>query len=262
MRTLWTGALSFGLVHIPIRMYTASSERELHFKLLHKKDLSEVRYARICVADEKEIPWEDIVKGYEYEKGHYVVLTEEDFQKAYPEKTKTIEILDFTDEDQVDTIYYDTPYYLEPEKGAENAYGLLYEALKQTKKIAVGRFVFHNHEHIGAIRVHKNILLFHVFRYESEIRSVEDLKVPKRAVSKTELSMAIKLINELTKPFKPENYSDTYTKAVKAIIKKKSKGIKITTPTKKKKSAKTQDILSLLKASLEEKEPRKKRKSA
>jgi Ku protein len=121
---LWKGALTFGLVHIPIRIYSASLSRQFKFKLLHKKDLSEIRYARICVADGKEIPWEQIVKEYEYEEGKYVVMTDDDFKKASPTKTKTIEILDFTEESQVDTIFYDTPYYIEPEKGAENAYAL------------------------------------------------------------------------------------------------------------------------------------------
>ncbi len=263
MHSLWKGALSFGLVHIPIRMYSASSERELKFKMLHKKDLSEIRYARICKTDGKEIPWEDIVKGFEYEKGDFVVLTDEEFEKASPKKTRTIEILDFTDEHQIDTIYYDTPYYLEPEKGAESAYALLYEALKQTKKIAVGRFVFHHHEHIGVIRVYKNLLVLHQLRYHSEIHSAQGLKSSHAAVPKTELSMAIKLIDELTKPFKPERYSDTYTDEIKAIIKKKAKGQKIVVKkAPEEKSAKVHNILTLLKESLEPKKKSKRRKAA
>lgn len=134
MRTIWKGAISFGLIHIPVRLYSASKSRELKFKMLHKQDLGEIRYARICKADGKEVPWEDIVKGYEYQEGDFVVLTEEDFKKANPKKTRTIEIIDFTDELQIDTMYYSTPYYLEPEKGAEKAYILLREALKRSKK--------------------------------------------------------------------------------------------------------------------------------
>lgn len=253
MRSLWKGALSFGLVHIPIRMYSASAERELTFKLLHKKDLSEIRYARMCKEEGKEIPWEDIVKGYETESGAYVVLKQEDFEKASVQKTKTIEILDFTQEHQIDTIYYDTPYYLEPDKGASNAYSLLYQALKRAKKIAVGRFVFHNHEHIGVIRAYKNILVLHQLRFDNQIKSLDELKIEHSSVSKTELNLALKLIDELTEPFKPENYSDTYEEDLKALIKKKAKGEKIS-PKKitKEKSPKVHDILSLLKQSLKE----------
>lgn len=257
MHALWKGAISFGLVHIPIRVYSASATRELKFKLLHKKDLSEIRYARICKTDGKEVPWDEIVKGYEYEEGNYVVLSEEDFKKANPQKTKTIEILDFTDEDQVDTIFYDTPYYLEPEKNAENAYFLLVEALKKTKKIAIGRFVFHNHEHIGAIRIYNNILMLHQFRYYHEIKSAPELQSNKKALSKTEIDLAIHLIDKLSKPFNPENYADSYIEDIKEVIEKKAKGEKV--KVKKAPSRKVEDILSLLQKSLEQ--PKKKKRA-
>jgi DNA end-binding protein Ku len=264
MRSLWKGALSFGLVHIPVRMYSASAERELSFKLLHKKDLSEIRYSRLCKADGKEIPWEDLVKGYEIEDGAYVVLTQQDFESANIQKTRTIEILDFTYENQIDTIYYDTPYYLEPDKGAKNAYSLLYQALKQTKKIAVGRFVFHNHEHIGVIRVYKNILILHQLRYHNQIKNIKELNISHSPVSKTELNLARKLIEELTESFKPEKYSDTYIDEVKAIIKKKAKGQKVSIQkSSTDKSPKIHDILSLLKKSLKKDAKKtKRRKSA
>ncbi len=251
MRSLWKGALSFGLVHIPVRMYSASTQRELKFKMLHKKDLSEIRYARICKTDGKEIPWEDIVKGYEVKKGDFVILTDEDFEKANPKKSKTIEILDFTDENQIDTIYYDTPYYLEPEKGAENAYGLLFEALKRAKKVAVGRFVFHHHEHIGVIRPHEKILVLQQLRYGGEVLDYKELNIPQASPAKAELDMALKLIDELSKPFNPKKYADTYEEELKAIIKKKAKGEKVALPVEKK--PKAQNILSLLKASLPKK---------
>lgn len=255
MHSLWKGALSFGLVNIPVRLYSASVDRELKFKMLHKKDLSEIRYARICKTDGKEVPWKDIVKGFEYDEGKYAVLTEADFASANPEKTRTIEIVDFTDKNQIDTIYYDTPYYLEPEKGSKAAYNLLYEALKQSKKVAVGRFVFFHHEHIGVIRAHDNLLVLHQLRYHSQLKSPKELQVPHTKVSKTELAMALKLINELTKPFKPEKYSDTYEDDIKAIIKKKAKGIKIKKP--KEKPVKAENILVLLKSSLEKKKRQK-----
>ncbi len=262
MRPLWKGAIRFGLVNIPIRLYSASLTRELRFKLLHQKDLSEIRYARICKKEEKEIPWEQIVKGYKSGDGEYVIMTDEDFRKALPEKTGGIEILDFTDENQIDVMYYDTPYYLEPEKGAGPAYALLYEALKRTKKVAVGRFVFHNHEHIGVIRVHQGILVLHQLRYRQEIRSTEELKIPKSPISKTELAMAVRLIEELSKPFHPEDYADTYTESIKKILKKKGKGEKIATKTKETRAPKVQDILSLLQESLEPKKRKSKKGKA
>lgn len=258
MRAIWKGALSFGLIHIPVRLYSASRSRELKFKMLHKHDLSEIRYARVCKADGKEVPWEDVVKGYEVKDGDYVVLTEADFEKADIKKTRTIEILDFTKEDQIDTIYYATPYYLEPEKGAGKAYALLLEALKRSKKVAVGRFVFHHHEHLGVVRVHENHLILHQLRYQTEILSPKDLNIPQVKVAKNELDIALKLIDELTKPFKPSQYSDTYTDDVKALIKKKAKGQRVTIKKEPRApSAKAQDIMHLLKASL-----KKKRKAA
>lgn len=257
MRSIWRGALSFGLVHIPIRMYSASKSRELKFKMLHKKDMSEIRYARICKADGKEIPWEDIVKGYEYEKGDYIVLSEEDFEKANLKKTSTIEILDFTNEDQIDPIYYDTPYYLEPEKGAEQAYELLYEALKKSKKIAVGRFVFHHHEHIGIVRVYKDILILQQLRYKSELISSKELNIPQPKVAHTELEMALKFIEELSKPFKAEQYSDTYEDEIKQLIVRKAKGKKIHVTTEELPSPKIHNILDLLKESLKKQAPKK-----
>src|SRR4051812_19411556 len=122
MRTLWKGSISFGLVNIPVRMYSASKDRALKFRLLHKKDLSPIRYAKICKLEGREVDWKDIVKGYEYESGDFVIMADTDFEKAYPKKTKTIEIVNFASESQVDTIYYETPYYLEPEKGATKAF--------------------------------------------------------------------------------------------------------------------------------------------
>jgi DNA end-binding protein Ku len=259
MHLMWKGSLTFGLVNIPVRLYSATAQKELKFKMLHKKDLSEIRYARICKAEKKEVAWEDIVKGYEYERGNFVVLTEEDFEKANPKKTRTIEILDFTAQDQIDTIYYDTPYYLEPEKSAAKGYTLLYEALKASKKIAIGRFIFHHHEHLGVIRPYKNILLLNQLRFHNEMTSLKELKVPKVRFSKSELDLALNLIDGLTKPFKPEKYSDSFKDEIKALIKKKAKGQRIA-PAKRAKSAKVRDISSLLKASL--KKSHKKRKAA
>lgn len=262
MRSIWKGAISFGLIHIPVRLYSASRSRELKFKLLHGKDLSPIRYARICKADGKEVPWEEIVKGYEYEKGDFVVLTEEDFQKANLKKTKTIEILDFTEESNIDPIYYAKPYYLEPEKGAGKAYLLLREALLRSKKVAVGRFVFQHHEHLGVIKAHGSLLILYQLRYESEILSPKGLEIPKKEkLPAKEIDIALQLIEELTLGFDPKRYSDTYADEIKAIIKKKAKGEKITLKPEKMEKE-TEDIISLLKESLEKHKKKKRRRAA
>jgi DNA end-binding protein Ku len=264
MKALWKGALSFGLIHIPVQLFSASKgARELKFKLLHKKDLGEIRYARICKTDGKEVPWEEIVKGYEIEKGDFVILTEEDFQKIHIQKTKTIEILEFVQEDEIDAIYYDTPYYIEPEKGAIKAYVLLREALGQSKKVAVGRFVFKQHEHVGVIRPHENMLVLQKLRYKTELVSAPKVEMPKKSqLAKQEIKMALHLIEQLTRPFQPKEFHDTYTDELKAIIKKKGKGKKISTPQAEVKESKVHDIMSLLKESLEKQKKKSKTRVA
>ncbi len=265
MKSIWKGAISFGLIHIPVRLYSASRNRELKFKMLHKKDMGEIRYARICKVDGKEVPWEDIVKGYQYQEGDYVVLTEEDFESADPKKSKTVEIIDFTEEGQIDTMYFSTPYYLEPQKGAEKAYILLREALKKSKKVAACHFVFKQHEHLGVIRPHGDILILNQLRYEGEIVKPEGLNIPKKAdTSKKEIDVALELIDQLTKPFKPSDYFDSYTEEVKQIIKKKAKGQKVVVKKgESPKSPKVHDIMALLKESLQQhRKKTKKRKAA
>lgn len=264
MKSIWKGAITFGLIHIPVSMYSASRGRELKFKMLHNKDKGEIRYARICKVDGKEIPWEDIVKGYEYSEGDYVILTEEDFVSANPKKTKNVEIIDFTDENQIDTMYYSTPYYLEPQKGAEKAYILLREALKKSKKVAVGQFVFKQHEHIGVIRAHKEILVLNQLRYESEIIQPKGLNIPKKvSTTKAEIEIALKFIDQLTKTFKPGEYSDSYTDELKELIRKKAKGKKVSIKKgEAPKSPKMHDIMALLKASLQQHQKKSKKRKA
>jgi len=194
MRPLWKGSISFGLVNIPVRLYSASKQRELKFHLLHKKDLSEIRYARICKSEEKEVPWKDVVKGYDLGEGEYVVLTPEDFERAQPKKMHSLEILSFVDVAEIDPLYYQTPYFLEPEKGAAKAYALLREALEESKKGALAKFVFHDHEHIGLIKPKDSILMLVQLRYNNELLSQKELNIPsKEGVSKKELEVAIKL---------------------------------------------------------------------
>lgn len=251
MRSIWKGSISFGLVNIPVHMYTASREKEISFVLLHKKDLSEIRYARICKAEGKEVPWEEIVKGYEYEKGDFVIFDEKDFEKANLKKTKTIEILHFIKEDEIDPIYYVKPYYLEPEKNAANAYNLLREALKKSQKVGLAKFVIHNKEHLGLIKCHGNLIILNELRYQSELIHSEDLTIPEAKLANQEVNMAIQLIDQLTVHFEPKKYQDTYTEELKRIIKQKAKGRPVHPKKELPRPSKVHDIMSLLKASLE-----------
>jgi DNA end-binding protein Ku len=253
MRALWSGSLSFGLINIPVRIYSATEDRGLNFDMLHKQDLSPIRYARICKADGKEIPYQDIVKGYEYQEGDYVVLVEEDFKRASVKKTKTIEIIDFVDEKEIDPIYYEKPYYLEPGKGADKAYVLLRESFKKSKKVAIARFVFHHREHIGALKAYGNLLMLDQLRYESEIRKPTELNIPESVkTSPQEVTMALKLIEQLTAHFHPKQYHDTYTDELKKIIEEKAKGKKHRAPKgKEPKITEMKDIMHMLKRSLQ-----------
>lgn len=253
MRALWSGALSFGLINIPIRLYSATRDHGLSFDMLHKKDLSPIRYARICKADGKEIPYQDIVKGYQYQKGDYVILVDEDFKRASVKKTKSIEILDFVPENEIDPIYYEKPYYLEPIEGSEKAYVLLRESLKKSKKVGIARFVFHTREHIGVLKPHEHLIMLNQLRYNSEIKSANELHIPEvTKASAQEVAMALKLIEHLSSHFHPENYHDTYTEDLKKVIEEKAKGKK--THRQKGKEPKVtdvKDIMHLLKESLE-----------
>lgn len=250
MHAIWKGSLSFGLVNIPIELYSASRERELKFVLLHAKDHCRIHYARICEADGKEVPYEEIVKGYEVEKGRFVVLTEDDFKKANREKTSAIEILHFADEQEIDPIYYERPYFLGPDKKASKAYAILCEALCRSKKVAVCRYVLHHHERIGIVKAEGGALVLIQMRLQSELTLPKKVDLPKK-VAQEEVKMAIALIDKLTKPFKPQKYKDTYVEDLKQIIRKKARHRKVLAKGHAVRPSKVQDLTALLRASLE-----------
>jgi DNA end-binding protein Ku len=259
MRAIWTGALSFGLVNIPIRLYSATAGTELDLTMLHKKDMSPIRYARICRADGKEVPYEDIVKGYEYRKGDYVILTDEDFKKANVEKTKAIEIQEFAKESEIDPIYFEKPYYLEPEKGAEKAYTLLRESLKKSKKVGIAKFVLRNRERLAAIKPSGDALILEQMRFENEIRKPTELNLPdaRKAASK-EIQIALALIEQLTEHFNPKAYKDTYHDELKKVIDAKAKGKPVKAKGKEPKATEVTDLMAMLKKSLEKEKVRSK----
>jgi DNA end-binding protein Ku len=230
MRPIWKGAITFGLVNIPVQLYSAiqSSER-VSFRMLHKEDLSPIRYERVCQKEGESVPWSEIVKGYEYEKGKYVVLTDEDFKAAAIESSKAIEILDFVNVDEIDPRFFETPYYLVPTKGGERAYALLREAIRQSGTVGIGKVTMRsNSHHLVGIRVVGDALVLEIMRFADELVPVETLSFPEAAqVRPQELQMAEQLVANLTDTFDPAKYSDDYRENLMRIIRAKMKGKKI-----------------------------------
>lgn len=225
MRAIWKGSISFGLVNIPISLYSAIEQKELKFHYLHKDDLSPIRFAKICKREEKEVQFDEIVQGFEIEKGDYIVMDEEDFKKANVKESSSIQILSFANEKDIDTALFEKPYFLEPQKGAGKAYALLREALKKTKKVAIGKYVIRNKEHIAIVKAENNVLILEQMRFADEVRTPKGLELPEsEETSEPEIQMAIQLIEQLSKPFHPEEYKDTYSEELKEIITEKSKG--------------------------------------
>ena len=251
MRSIWTGAIGFGLVNIPVKMYSATESSSLNLDMLDKKDHAHIKYMRVNEESGKEVSWGDIVKGYKY-NGDYVILDEKDFEAASAKKTKTIEILDFVKEDEISSMYYETPYYLEPDKSGTRPYKLLLEALKKTKKVGVATFVMRSKESLAILRPDKEVIVLNKIRFEEEIRSTEDLALPKNTeVKAAEMKMAVSLIDQLTGKFDISKYKDTYTDELMKVIKAKAGGKKVAAPKMKVVKGKTQDLMDQLKASLD-----------
>jgi DNA end-binding protein Ku len=251
MRSIWTGAIGFGLVNIPIKMFSAVQDSDLDLAMLDKKDHSNIKFKRVNENTGKEVPWENIVKGYKLDD-KYVVLTDEDFQKASPEKTKIITINEFVAESEIDGIYFETPYYLEPEKQGAKAYGLLRDALHKTGKVGFGSFVLRNKEGLCLIKPMENVLVLNRIRWAQEIRSVSELNIPGATSKPAEMKMAVQLIEQLSGPFDIEKYKDTYSDELMKLIKAKAKGRKPAIPTLRVVHRKgKEDLLSQLKASLQ-----------
>ncbi len=252
MRAIWTGAIGFGLVNIPVKMYSAVQGSELDLDMLDSKDQSNIKFQRINANTGKVVPYENIVRAYKLE-GQYVVLTDEDFKKASPEKTKMIEIAEFVQEKEIDSMYYETPYFLEPEKSGTKAYGLLRDALKKTGKAGLGTYVLRSKESLGLIKTISNTLVLQKIRFDEEVRKPEDLNIPDTESKAPELKMAIALIDQLSGPFDITKYKDTYTEELMKVINAKAKGKKIETPAMRVVHSKSKDLMAQLKASLETK---------
>ena len=253
MRPIWTGAIGFGLVNIPVKLYSATESSDVDLDMLDKKDYSHIKYLRVNEKTGKEVAWNNIVKGYDT-GSKYVVLDELDFEKAGAEKTKLIEITDFVNQEEIDSVYYETPYYLAPEKSGVRPYALLREALIKTKRAGVASFVMRNKEHLAILRVSGDAIILNRIRFHEEIRPTTELALPaKTALKPAELKMAIALINQLSGKFDITGYKDTYTASLMKVINAKAKGKKTVAPVMKVVHSKAKDLMEQLKASIETK---------
>ncbi|MBI2722998.1 MAG: Ku protein [Bacteroidetes bacterium] len=251
MRPIWTGAIGFGLVNIPVKIYSATESSTLDLDMLDKKDHSHINFKRVNASTGKEVAWENIVKGYKMPNDDYVILNETDFERASAKKTKTIEISDFVNEAEIESVYYETPYYLEPAKGGERAYALLREALHKTKKVGIATFVMRSKETLAILKANEKVIILNRIRFEEEIRDATELALPpKTQVKANELKMAISLIDQLTGKFNIKSYKNTYSAELLKVIKAKAKGIKVKEPKLKIVHGKTKDLMDQLKASL------------
>jgi DNA end-binding protein Ku len=266
-RSLWKGAISFGLVNIPVVLYSAENRNSFDLTMLDRRNMKPVGFKRYNKDTDKEVGWDDIVKGYEYEKERYVVLTEEDFKRANVEATQTVDIVAFVGAEEIEPTYFETPYYLAPDKRGEKGYALLRETLKVTKKLAIATVVIRTRQYLAALIPTGDVIVLNTLRYKNEVKSAKDLEVPSgklkaSGVSPREIEMAKKLVDEMTDRWKPERYRDTYHDDLMKLIDKRIKAGKtevITEPEadeQLEKPAKGEviDLMALLKKSVKAKE--------
>jgi DNA end-binding protein Ku len=227
MRPIWKGSISFGLVYIPIAVYPATREEKLSFRQLRKHDLSPIKYKKVAEADMKEVSAEQIVKGFEYERGRYVIMTDEDFEKVKIESTHSIDITDFVELDQVDPKFFYKPYFLEAQKGGEKAYALLHKALSGTDKIGIAKVVISNREYLAAVKADGLFLILELMHFSSEVLTPSELARPTTELNDKELKMAQALVDSMTVAWEPEKYRDEYRSAVMELIEQKAKNKKI-----------------------------------
>jgi DNA end-binding protein Ku len=248
MRAIWKGSISFGLVNIPIALYPATKKEELSFRLLRKTDLSPVNYKRVAEKDGKEVPWDQIVKGYEYEKGKYIVLKDEDFQRVDLEATQTVDIQDFVDLDEIDPIFFYRPYYLEPQKGGDKAYVLLRDSLAQKKKVGIAKVVIKTRQYLAGVKPEDGALVLELMHFADELADTSKLHIPKKVqVGKREMNMATALVDSMSSKWNPEKYHDDYREALMEVIEEKVEAGGKEIEEKPKKAAKPTKVIDLVK---------------
>jgi DNA end-binding protein Ku len=254
MRSLWKGAITFGLVNIPVALYPATTRTDLSFRQLHAKDAAPIAYRRICTAENVEVPWPEIAKGYEYAKGEFVVMTEDDFKNADVDANQTIDIRDFVPADAIDFTYFEQPYYLEPTAPGAKAYALLREALKRSGRVGIATFVLRQREHLAAVKVADDALVLTTMRFAHEIVPATELDVPRGEASldRREVDLALQLVDTLAADWEPDKYRDRYRDALLAAIERKVEGRAIAAPAAgRKPPTKVVDLMQALQASLQ-----------
>ncbi len=250
----WKGHLTFGLVSLPVRLFTAARGETISFNQLHKEDHSRVRQVLYCQAEDKPISRDQIVKGYEYEKGKYVIIDDEDIRKSAPKTARVMDILEFVKGEDVDPVYLDSSYYMAPDEGGEKPYALLFEALKKTGYYGVAKVAMHNREHIVVIRPGEKGMLLHTMYYADEVRSSEEFRTDTESIRDKELALARTLVESLAAEFEPQKYSDTYRENLRRMIEAKIDGNTIV-ETPETNIAPVIDIMEALKKSLEMRKP-------
>jgi DNA end-binding protein Ku len=261
MKSIWNGTIRFGLVHIPVKVVSATRSQELHFHYLHERDCGRVKSQRICTKCGQVLDADDLVRGYEYEKGKYVPLAEEDFARVEVESSDTVPILTFVDPEDIDPLFFNKPYYLVPDKNGESLYTLLREALKQTHKVAIAKLAFHEREHVVVITPNGRALMLDVLYFADEISPPKGMALPKQhgQIEDEELALAKQLIGSMSGQFQPEQYKDSYREGLLALIDKKVEGEEIkTTPKRRAAPSNVVDLMAALKASIQKAEGKRK----
>jgi DNA end-binding protein Ku len=264
MRSIWKGSISFGLVHIPVAVYPATREESLSFRQLRAKDLSPIRYKKVADADAKEVPANEIVKGYEYERGKFVVLSDEDFEKVRIESTHSVDITDFVELDQVDPKFFYKPYFLEPQKGGEKAYALLHRALSKTGKIGIAKVAIRNREYLAAVKPDGLFLILELMHFAHEILSADGLTThPAKELAEKEVKMAELLVESMSVPWEPEKYRDEYRGALMEIIEQKAQNREVAArPLTPRAATNVVDLVKGLQESLERNKSTKRKTTA
>jgi len=249
-RSIWNGTITFGLVNVPVKLYSATESKTVHFHEVHVRDGAKIEHRRICPKEDKEVPYEEVVKGFEIKQDTYVILDDDEIKAAAGNRGKVIEITEFVDVDEIDPVFYEKAYFV-GSRDEEDAYRLLREALRKSGRAGIGRFTFHDREYLVAIRAFEDALALHTLRFQDEVVGADDLDLPKpgKAPSKAEIDMAGKLVQSSEKPFKPADYSDEYREAVLDLVKRKAKGEEIDL-VEQEEPEHGDDLMAALKASL------------
>jgi DNA end-binding protein Ku len=251
-RSLWNGTISFGAVHVPIKLYSATESKSVSFSEVHVDDGAKIEHRRFCTKEDKEVPYEEVVRGFEVASGEYVVLEKEEADAAAGDRTRIVEVEHFVPAADIDPVFYAKPYYLGSRDGGEAAYRLLHDALDKTEKAAIGRFTFHNREYLVAIRPLDGVLVMHTMHFADELSGTGAPKPPKgaRKPSDKEVKMAERLVDALHEPFRPERYEDSYREAILDVVKRKAAGKPIEAPEEDEPEDEGDDLAAALEASL------------